>query len=69
MIVLHRKRLILTAYLILICVFVCVYTVSSNQIRSTDATLVSALPVSDKVIVLDAGHGKPDGGVSLLLFK
>ena len=62
MIVLHRKRLILTTYLILICVFVCVYTVSSNQIRSTDATLVSALPVSDKVIVLDAGHGKPDEG-------
>ena len=25
-----------------------------------------ALPVSNKVIVVDAGHGSPDGGVSLL---
>ena len=53
MIVLRKKRLILTAYLILTCIFVCVYTVSSKQ-KNTDATLVCALPVSDKVIVLDA---------------
>ena len=53
MFVLHKKRLILTAYLILTCVFVCVYTVSSKE-KKTDAVLVSALPVSDKVIVIDA---------------
>ena len=60
MIVLRKKRLILTAYFILLSVFACVYTVNSQKLRSTDATLVSALPVSDKVIVLDAGHGVPD---------
>lgn len=62
MIVLHKKRLVFTAYLILTCVFVCIYTLNSNKTKSTDATLVSALPVSDKVIVLDAGHGIPDEG-------
>ena len=56
MIVLHKKRLVLTAYLILTSVFVGVYSVSNYKQKNTDATLVSALPVSDKVIVLDAGH-------------
>lgn len=54
MIVLRKKRLILTAYLILTCVFVSIYTVNSQKEKKTDAALVSALPVSDKVIVLDA---------------
>lgn len=56
MIVLRKKRLLLTAYMILTCVFVCVYTVMSNKTKSTDVSLVSALPVSNKVIVIDAGH-------------
>ena len=62
MIVLRKKRLLLTAYLILACVFVSVYTVSSQKEKKTDAVLVSALPVSEKVIVIDAGHGVPDEG-------
>ena len=31
-----------------------------------DAVQVSTSPISSKVVVLDAGHGKPDEGVSLL---
>ncbi len=31
-----------------------------------EAVQVTSLPVSGKVIVLDAGHGTPDEGVSLL---
>ena len=56
MIVLHKKRLVLTAYLILTSIFVGIYGISSQKQKNTDATLVCALPVSNKVIVLDAGH-------------
>lgn len=31
-----------------------------------DAVQVSTSTISSKVVVLDAGHGKPDEGVSLL---
>lgn len=40
---------------------------NSNKERNIgDAVQVSTSPVSSKVVVLDAGHGKPDEGVSLL---
>lgn len=31
-----------------------------------DAVQVTTLPVSGKVVILDAGHGTPDDGVILL---
>ena len=41
------------------------YFVSNNNINTTnrnyDITQVSALPVTHKVIVIDAGHGGEDG--------
>lgn len=40
--------------------FSAVLCTSMNNTR--DSIMVSATPVSSKVIVLDAGHGKPDGG-------
>ncbi len=40
---------------------------NSNKERNIgDAVQVSTSPVTSKVVVLDAGHGKPDEGVSLL---
>ena len=52
MIVLRKKRLILTAYMILACVFTSVYV--SNAYKENKTAEVSSLPASNKVIVLDA---------------
>ena len=39
---------------------------SRNERNIGDAVQVTSLPGSGKVVVLDAGHGTPDEGVSLL---
>ncbi len=57
MIVLHRKRLILIGSLLCLSL-----TVISLKSTFTEPKVVATvnLPVSNKVIVLDAGHGVPD---------
>ena len=58
MIVLNRKRLI--AMVSMVCLSVLVF---SFQIATEEKTVETvALPVSNKVIVIDAGHGVPDEG-------
>jgi N-acetylmuramoyl-L-alanine amidase len=61
MIVLSKKRLLLITSMVLVSLFVFVFqTVRVDNNNSTVPTV--ALPVSNKVIVLDAGHGIPDEG-------
>lgn len=61
MIVLSKKRLLLITSMVLVSLFVFVFqTVRVDNNSSTVPTV--ALPVSNKVIVLDAGHGIPDEG-------
>lgn len=62
MIVLTKKRII--AMLGMICMAMFVFSFQIAQKEETVQTV--ALPVSNKVIVVDAGHGVPDEGVSLL---
>ena len=58
MIVLSKKRFGIISAVLLVSVFVFVF-----QIANSDKTVQTvSLPVSNKVIVLDAGHGKPDEG-------
>lgn len=59
MIVLSKKRLLLISSIIIISLFVFVF--QTAKIDNTTVSTVS-LPVSNKVIVLDAGHGIPDEG-------
>lgn len=61
MVVLRKKRLIITAYLIGISLFACVYSIASYK-HETVSTM--ALPASNKVVILDAGHGLPDEGAT-----
>lgn len=61
MIVLNRKRI----NVILLSVFVSIFAFILVTDRKASVPTVS-LPVSGKTIVIDAGHGKPDEGVSLL---
>ncbi len=58
MIILDKKRLGIIAGLLLITVFVFTFQMANNNKTVETVTL----PVSQKVIVLDAGHGKPDEG-------
>lgn len=59
MIILNKKRIIKLMSLITICLMVCVI-----QTVKTDKETVQTvtLPVTNKVIVIDAGHGVPDEG-------
>lgn len=58
MIILNRKRLI--AMLSMVCISIFVFTFQIAQQEQTAETV--ALPVTNKVIVIDAGHGVPDEG-------
>lgn len=58
MIILSKKRFGIISTILLISLFVFVFQVA----RSKQTVQTVSLPVSNKVIVLDAGHGKPDEG-------
>ena len=58
MIVLQRKRILLIILLIGISIFT--YTIATSRVYN--AVQVVSLPITNKVVVLDAGHGKPDEG-------
>ena len=57
MIILKKKRLIITTNLIILALFACIYHIAAYE-KNTVTTV--ALPVSGKIIILDAGHGIPD---------
>ncbi len=58
MIVISRKRILFIASIL--CVSVFAFSLNTYSSKKTVETV--ALPVSNKVIVIDAGHGKPDEG-------
>lgn len=58
MIILNKKRVIIIMSLIVIATFA--FTFQTAKVNDTVQTV--ALPVSNKVIVIDAGHGIPDEG-------
>ncbi len=58
MIILRKKRILLIVFFLFISVFACMY--ANEKINQTIQTV--ATPVNNKVVVLDAGHGKPDEG-------
>ncbi len=57
MIVIRKKRLVLIASFLCVSITACMLKSSFRDIKTV--TTVN-LPVSNKVIVLDAGHGVPD---------
>ncbi|MBQ3409578.1 MAG: hypothetical protein IJH12_10305 [Clostridia bacterium] len=63
MIVLRKKRLILIGSFL--CLSLTAISLKSAFIRPKTVATVT-LPVSNKVIVIDAGHGIPDEGDNLL---
>lgn len=59
MIIINKKRILFIIMFILISTFTYSINTKKEKIIST-----SSLPVSNKVVILDAGHGKPDEGAS-----
>lgn len=58
MIILNKKKIMLVIGIILIGIFA--FTIQSRNDEETVQTV--SLPVTNKVIVIDAGHGIPDEG-------
>ena len=61
MIVLNKKRIMFIITNIFLAIFVFIFTTDNMKIQQDYVSTVS-LPVSGKVIVVDAGHGVPDEG-------
>ena len=59
MIVLSKKRILLITSMVVVALFA--FVIQTAQVNK-DIVPTVALPVSNKVIVLDAGHGVPDEG-------
>lgn len=55
MIILNKKRILFIIIAVIISAFVPIINTSNEKTE-----IVTALPVSNRVIVLDAGHGAPD---------
>lgn len=59
MMVLTRKQILKLCFIISLCV---IALSSINKKQNEDTILTSSLPISNHIIILDAGHGSPDGG-------
>lgn len=58
MIFFNKKRIIAISFLLLAVTLICLL----NPFIEPESKETVALPVSNKVVVIDAGHGNPDGG-------
>ena len=64
MYVIRKKQILFMFCCIFFSIFI--YVAGDNLKRDINTTQVVALPVSNKVIVVDAGHGVPDEEEKLL---
>ena len=65
MIVLTKKKILYTFWIVIMFIFayaITGYNVTNSYKKETQTIQVVALPVDNKVIVIDAGHGAPDEG-------
>lgn len=61
MIIISKKRISFILMIMMLSIFS--YTITINP-KSKNTVSTSSLPVTNKVIILDAGHGSPDFGAS-----
>ena len=65
MIILTRKKILYTLGIVSMFIFAYVitgYNITNNLKEKVETVQTVALPVKNKVIVIDAGHGVPDEG-------
>ena len=67
MLILKRKRIITMMCMICISLYAFSFKIANEGLRVNEKTAETvATPVTNKVVIVDAGHGTPDEGVSLL---
>lgn len=67
MLIFNKKRIIAMFGMIFVSLFAFSFKIANNNIMMQEVTTETvALPVTNKVIVVDAGHGTPDEGADLL---
>lgn len=68
MLIINQKRIKITLCFLLISLFTfsCGAIKNGNNSIENKTVETTATPVSGKTVILDAGHGTPDVGVSLL---
>ena len=69
MLILSKKRITLMLCMVLVSLYAFSFKIAntSDYEVSTERTVETvATPVSNKVVIVDAGHGTPDEGGSLL---
>lgn len=63
MLIFNRKRIIAIFCMVFVSLFAFSFRIASDNIKMQEVTTETvALPVTNKVIVVDAGHGTPDEG-------
>ena len=70
MIILSKKKILFILGIISMFIFaytITGYNVTNNSIKNVETIQTVALPVDNKVIVIDAGHGIPDEGAQVVL--
>ena len=62
MILINRKKILFC--IVIIATFIFIYSITAYNVNNTKKETITtvALPVNNKVIVIDAGHGVPDEG-------
>ena len=69
MLILSKKRITLMLCMLLVSLYAFSFKIvsnSENAIRNEKTVETVATPASNKIIIVDVGHGTPDEGVSLL---
>lgn len=62
MLILKKKRIILMACMIFVSLYAFSFKIANEDIIGEETKATVSTPVSNKVIVVDAGHGTPDEG-------
>ncbi len=66
MVILSKRRILIIIFCLIIGISTFLIKTSVINIDNKKTSEVTAVPASGKSIILDAGHGTPDVGVSLL---
>ena len=66
MLILSKKRIILIMWMICVSLYAFSFKIANNTGIEEKTVETVGTSVSNKVVIVDAGHGSPDEGVSLL---
>lgn len=55
--------------IIFIIFFICLFSILFLKSNKIEAIYTNSTPVTSHVVVIDAGHGKPDEGINLLVLN